>query len=397
MPRKKTNEEFIAELELKRGGEYTPLEEYKGNQTKIRILHNICENVIEIRPKDLLVNKVKCSHCSGNAKFSIEDMKHFIESESNSECKLLSSEVKNTQSKLDLKCQCGNEFTTTFSYFKHENKRQCNDCGNKNRNKSQKHTYEYVKSFIENDGFSLLSTEYANNKSPLTIECNNKHIYQQTFSDFAGGHRCRQCQYENNGDIFRKSYSEVKSYIEDEGYSLLSDIYNNSKKKLEIKCDGGHVFSMTFDSFAYANQRCPQCYLDRIRENATSHIFVWLREQTQDWKIASMRNHNYRCVVTNQPMDVVHHIYSFNLIAKEVMEILEMPILENLSDYTNEQIESMRSKCIELHDKYGLGVCLTKEIHNLYHNLYGFVNNQEQFDEFLTRYHMGEFQEHIAS
>lgn len=46
-------------------------------------------------------------------------------------CKLLTTnkEYKNTLTYLDIKCFCGNIFKTSFINFKHENKRQCNDCG----------------------------------------------------------------------------------------------------------------------------------------------------------------------------------------------------------------------------------------------------------------------------
>lgn len=395
MAKRKTNEEFISELELKRGNEYTPLETYKGNQTKIKILHNECKKVIEVRPKDLLVNGVKCSYCSGNTKFSIEDMRKFIEVDSNSGCKLLSKNLQNNQSKISLRCLCGNEFVTKFSYFKHENKRQCNDCGRKNRNSLLKHSYEYVNSFIESEGYLLLSEKYINNATPLEMKCNKNHVIKQTFGDFKGGHKCSICSYEELSSKSRLDFSKVFKVFEDEGYVLLSDDYRNSKTKLDLICPNKHRISMTYDYFKSGN-RCKTCYLERKRENATSHIFVWLREEMKEWKVESMRNCSYKCVITNEPMDVVHHVYSFNLIAKETLSSLYIPILESITDYSDNQLSLMKNKCIVLHNKYGLGVCLTKEIHKLYHNLYGYINNLEQFEEFKVRYKNGEFNHQFA-
>lgn len=396
MPKKKTNEEFLLELEFKRGNDYTPLEEYKGTNVKINIRHNVCNKVLHIRPKDILVKGVTCSHCSGNTKLTTGDIREFIEVESSSGCKLITEHIENSQSKIELLCACKNKFTTTFSYYKHENKRQCNECGNSNRANSKRHDHSYVKSRFEEEGYKLLS-EYINSSKPLTVSCDKGHIYNPTFTDFQSGHRCRYCMYENNGVNSRKSYEEVEAILSDQGYSLISKDYMSTSRKINIGCPLGHKFSMRLSDFLYNHQRCPHCYLNRVRENATSHIFVWLREQIKDWKIDSMKAHNYKCVVTNKPMDVVHHLYSFNLIAKEVMDSLNMQILENLSDYTDEQIILMKNKCIELHDKYGLGVCLTKEIHRIYHSIYGFVNNQKQFDEFVDRYRKGEFQELLVS
>lgn len=57
-----------------------------------------------------------------------EDIKEFIELYN---CKLLTSknEYENYKTKLNIICNCGNKFTTSFEKFLHRNKRQCNTCG----------------------------------------------------------------------------------------------------------------------------------------------------------------------------------------------------------------------------------------------------------------------------
>lgn len=392
MPKKKTNEEFVAELKEKRGSDYAPLEDYKGNQTKIKIKHNVCGNTLEITPKNLLVNGVTCAYCSGNAKLSYDDMKKFIEVESNSGCKLLSTTIKNTQSKVRILCECGNEFITKFSEFKSSGKRQCNDCGNKNKGSSVKHSYDYVKSVIESKGIKLLSEEYVNCTRKLKLMCENGHIYNQTFNDFINEHKCMQCQIENGKVFPKKTYDEVKRYIEDEGYILTSDKYINIKSKLYLICPNGHDIKMSYSEFHNLNNRCGKCYLESIYENAKSDIFVWLRLKIGTWRADSIKNSNYRCVITGDKFDDVHHLYSFNLIVKETIKTLNIDILESISMYTEEERELLKNKCIELHYKYGLGVCLRKDIHKLFHHEYGVRNNTpKQFEEFKVRYNNGEF------
>jgi len=57
-------------------------------------------------------------------------------------------------------------------------------------------------------------------------------------------------------------------------------------------------------------------------------------------------------------------------------------------------LKKVKDKCLKLHYKYGLGVCIRKDIHELFHNLYGRGNNTpEQFKEFTQRYQNGEFTE----
>jgi len=58
----------------------------------------------------------------------------------------------------------------------------------------------------------------------------------------------------------RYNFEEVKQIIESEqGYQLLSTEYKNCKEYLSIKCDNGHLFNMTFDSFINGQHRCPIC------------------------------------------------------------------------------------------------------------------------------------------
>ena len=124
---------------------------------------------------------------------------------------------------------------------------------------AKKLTYEYVKEYIESFDYKLLSTEYINNRTKLSMKCPNGHEYKASFDSFQRGHRCCECNKDMLSVSKRKSYEDVKNYIESFGYILLSEEYKNNKSKLLIKCNKNHQFMMRFDSFV-SGQRCPYCY-----------------------------------------------------------------------------------------------------------------------------------------
>lgn len=65
--RKKTNEEFLADVAKIKKGKYTPLEPYIKSNEKIKVRHNSCGRVFYISPNTLLKNEdCGCPQCFGN-------------------------------------------------------------------------------------------------------------------------------------------------------------------------------------------------------------------------------------------------------------------------------------------------------------------------------------------
>ena len=127
-----------------------------------------------------------------------------------------------------------------------------------------------------------------------------------------------------------------------------------------------------------------------------SNLAKHLRNSITQWKNDSINNCGYKCVITSDRFDIVHHLYGFNNIVFETLESLNLPLYQQINEYTQEELQSIEEKCLELHYKYGLGVCLCKEAHDKFHIKYGKGDNtKEQFEEFKLRYQSGEFDEHI--
>lgn len=151
-------------------------------------------------------------------------------------------------------------------------------------------TYDYVKDRIESvDGYKLLSTEYKNAFTKLEIMCPEGHKFGMKYNDFQQGHRCKLCYHLKTGNRCKLQYDDIKKYIEIEGYKLLSDAYKGNKKKLHIKCNKGHMFYMSYNSFS-SGQRCPRCNggsripYDEIKEKIESFGYKLLNDNYKNNK-----------------------------------------------------------------------------------------------------------------
>jgi hypothetical protein len=329
-------------------------------------------------------NGQRCKYCSGRGKRALEEVRVIIEDE---DYVLLSEKYQNNKQKLDLVCPYGHFFQMDFAHFFNHGNR-CPRCIGKNK------TYNEVKQMVESiENSILLSEKYEDANSKLKIQCSQGHIFNMSFDCFY--RREQKCPY-CLGRII--NFTDIKEFIDGQEYQLLSTNYINAKEKLIIKCDKGHVFEKTWDHFK-RGQRCPKCSLDNNRgennwnwKGGISSIGNYLRNSIINWKKDSMVKSQYKCVITDKRFDVVHHLYGFDLILKETFEVTGIPIGAEISDYNDNELEELKDVCLYLHDKYPLGVCLSDEIHELFHKEYGYGNNTpEQFDQFKSRYKNGEF------
>ena len=105
------------------------------------------------------------------------------------------------------------------------------------------------------------------------------------------------------------------------------------------------------------------------------------------WKTDTEKANNYKCVITGNPYDDVHHIVGFNIIFDEALSISKLPIYPEIGYYTMDELLHLRRISLDLHYKYGLGACLTEDVHKEFHRIYGYGDNTpEQFEEFKKNY-----------
>lgn len=183
-------------------------------------------------------------------------------------------------------------------------------------------------------------------------------------------------------------------------YKLVSTTYKDSNEKLIFHCEKHGDFKISWSEMYSGKHGCKKCAIDKNKgENSwnwkggISSLHDYLRHKIIDWKKESIRSCNYKCIITNANKNkIIHHLYSFDRILQETVEIVNLPIYQEINMYTQEELKLIEDTCLKLHYKHGLGVCLEKEIHNLFHRIYGHGNNTpEQFYEFKQRYYLGEF------
>lgn len=108
---------------------------------------------------------------------------------------------------------------------------------------TRKLTYEYVKKYIESQGYKLLSTSYINAHTKLKVMCPHGHVYEVIFNNFQRGRRCKKC---SGNKKLTQEYIEKE--LSKEGYRLIGK-YVNSKTKMTIQDEEGYLYIIIWANF----------------------------------------------------------------------------------------------------------------------------------------------------
>ena len=228
------------------------------------------------------------------------------------------------------------------------------------------------------------------------IECRCK-VHNNSFYTKARyllkGNGCKICsEYSDSYTLesFKRKIENMYNHIR-----VIDIEYKNTRQAIKCYCNKhGIEFKPLADSLLSGIHGCPKCTKEATtKENhycwkgGISETRKYLRRKMYDWKKQSMMACNYKCDITGNRFDDIHHLYGFDKILQEVLENTKVELKEIISEYTNEELLMLEEECVKLHEKYGLGVCLTREMHELFHKEYGYGNNTpEQYYEFKNKY-----------
>lgn len=260
-----------------------------------------------------------------------------------------------------------------------------------NFSKRKKYTIKDIYYIFEKRGCKLLSNELKEgvcSKVKYICECGNES--EVKVSDFiAKNIRCYECGIKKNTCKRRLDKKKIEKFYVRNHCTLLSDYneYKNGESILKFKCKCGQIDYKSFLSFKLI-PHCKKCNENKKLEThyswkgGVTPLHEYLRRHLTDWKKSSMSNCNYKCDITGEKFEVIHHLYNFSDIIKETLKITNLEY-KKISEYTKEDLSTLEKTCNDLHKKYGLGVCLTKELHDMFHKKYGTENNTpNQYYEF---------------
>lgn len=122
---------------------------------------------------------------------------------------------------------------------------------------AKKLTINFITKSFESEGYTLLSKEYINSRTPLKYKCPEGHVYQVSWNKWNDGRRCPYCN--PNGRVRVVDLDYIRSEMLKDGYTLLTDTYVNCSTKLKCKCPEGHIVYISWDSWKSKGTRCNKC------------------------------------------------------------------------------------------------------------------------------------------
>lgn len=221
-----TNEQFLERVSKLVGDEYTFLEEYKGNDTKIKVRHNKCGYEYLVTPTKFFQGR-RCPSCAGTLKKTTKDFKKDVKRLTGKEYKVI-GEYINNKTHIKIKhMKCGHIYEVTPGHFLHGNR--CPYCYGTNIQKTNEEFLQEVKKLV-GDEYTFLE-EYDKSNIKIKVRHNKcGHIYEVTPDNFLStGTRCPYC---TNGKHFSKEEKEILSYIKK---IYKGKIISNDKKVLKGK------------------------------------------------------------------------------------------------------------------------------------------------------------------
>lgn len=339
-----------------------------------------------------------------------------------SDSKLISDVYTGNKKKMLFECNCGNLFEKRWNNFYSENQRRCKECSDKmkvdgyNNSKISKNGSfkEYLIQLYGEDWINVYDFD-KNKINPNDVQKNSYEViwvkclehkdhpsFQVQCCYFEQQYKCLYC------NSFGHNYPNLAKYFSKKNEDNIYEINRCSGKKYWFECPNGKHL----DSYKAINDVirrgciCSQCSFEkRSGENCpswrggVSSLRLYFRSKINNWKRKVIKEGEYTCDITGEFGDFeVHHLTSFNDIFLEFVEKYDIEIKTEISEYEREYLNYLGDMFGYYHDKIAQGVILRKDLHILFHNIYGRNkgdNTPEQYYEFKKDFKNGKYNDLI--
>lgn len=333
---------------------------------------------------------------------------------------LLTPEFKDSKTLLEYICRKHPNKVRKISWSNlHSHDKGCRVCSNeKKAKKRREEMYPIAKATFNSQGLRLLENEYIDAKTPMKFICpnHNKIVQTKTYDD-ARISGCKLCSYEAIGDMQKLSIENVRQRCLNKGFEFLGTKYENAHENLSFRClKHNEIVIRNVNNILYSEDKgCKKCGFEKIsekqkekfqsglininRENNPNYkggvtdLNKYLRERDAEWKVKYLLKYDYTCVIsgTQGGQLQVHHSILFYKLRDKVLKELKLPLENQVGKYLQHELEAIETKYLEYLNEVE-GFPMRKDIHKLFHSIYGKVkNDKNQVEEFKNRYLAGEF------
>lgn len=181
----------------------------------------------------------------------------------------------------------------------------------------------------------------------------------------------------------KSHYSIFNKWIQEDEQYIIDNWELEPDRVMAVK------LNRTFRSVKWKREELG-LYRRDMNANTYPTLSKYLRGQNQKWKVDSMKQCNYQCVLTGSKDFEIHHLYGVSNIIEDMFRENKDLYKESFSDYTEKELSFILAKFLEIQNNYPLGECIDKKLHILFHSLYGqYYNTPEQWHRFKEDYLKG--------
>jgi hypothetical protein len=313
--------------------------------------------------------------------------------------------------------KCNRELKATISYFPPDKmckdglRNVCRECGKDGHFMEEDYVPKKWWTEEENERFKELYPHYTNEE---LIEIHYPDLTLKTIMD-----KAYLLGVVKSDDTRKRSHKiQGEKLYGENHFQFGRELSNETKLKLSLSRKGKYVGEKSY-WFGRKRSLDQKLYMSKIvkereqwkGENNPRHIdplkgerngnwqggiselYAHLRRNIAEWKIASIKSSKYKCVITGGEFDDIHHLYSFDSIVQDTLSNLNLSLEQSINLYTPEELKMIEQECLRIHME-NIGVCLRRDVHILFHKIYGYGNNTlEQFKEFKDKYLNNELEE----